>query len=563
MKSRGRTVRRVPTTDMASGRKGAHAPTDLLPTKRKVPRARRRPKKAGTTKAMTAEHVVSQRRSRKAEADEAMTPMRVAPRPSGKGARSTTPTTLNVPPSRRTRKAGTSESLSPVAMASQPGGEEVAMPALSTKKGMPPPAAVVPKKSRAMEPMFPKETLPVRSSAVPADRSASTTAAVPASAAVVSKKARALKDTPPASMVPEQGEDLASSNAPPMLPLPDLTVVSRKKARAKVTQPPIQLAPGQGGDTAKNIMPTTGQVPVLADVSTEARGRLLALLGHRSLGGRVPYGPEPCLSTSSGMPPLADVISSIRELHRERQDYHSAEKRLTLQIKSIQRRVHARTCPTPGKKKCACKDLYDVMPAAAMVLSEQEGIIHKHRLRPERELRKLAEKLPVWPWVESVTGFGALGFAQIVAECGDLSRFANPAKLWTRMGLGRYQRTDGTWERQRKAEGENGVLAQYSPTRRSIMYVIGDCIIKAGGAFRAVYDVRKLFEAEKPSCGRPIASGGQCEDPERPGHCKPGHIHNRAKRFMEKRLLRDLWREWRARNGVPTNVRPPDTHAKD
>lgn len=26
---------------------------------------------------------------------------------------------------------------------------------------------------------------------------------------------------------------------------------------------------------------------------------------------------------------------------------------------------------------------------------------------------------------------------------------------------------------------------------------------------------------------------------------KVGHAHNRAKRYMEKRLMRDLWRAWR------------------
>lgn len=360
------------------------------------------------------------------------------------------------------------------------------MPASSTKKGMPPPAAVVSKNSRAMEPMLP------------------TTQTVSPRADAPKRKARTIPDAPTRRAMSEQGEGLATSTAPPTHGLPAPADVPRKKARAALPVDPNSALPEQGEDPAEVALPT-----------------------------------------SAGMPVLADVISSIRELHRERQDYHSAEKRMTLQIKSIQRRVHARTCPTPGRKKCACKDLYDAMPAAAMVLSEQESIIHKHRLRPEKELRKLAEQLPVWLWVESITGFGALGLAQIIAECGDLSKYAGPAKLWTRMGVGRYQRTDGTWERQRKAEGENGVLAQYSPTRRSIMYVIGDCIIKAGGAFRAVYDVRKLFEAEKPSCGRAISTGGQCEDPERPGHCRPGHIHNRAKRFMEKRLLRDLWREWR------------------
>ena len=29
-----------------------------------------------------------------------------------------------------------------------------------------------------------------------------------------------------------------------------------------------------------------------------------------------------------------------------------------------------------------------------------------------------------------------------------------------------------------------------------------------------------------------------------------GHVHNRAKRYMEKRLMRDLWRAWRDYSSV-------------
>jgi len=260
--------------------------------------------------------------------------------------------------------------------------------------------------------------------------------------------------------------------------------------------------------------------------------------------------PTICLS-------LADTIAAMRELHRERQDYHNAEKRLTLQIKSIQRRVHARTCKMP-KKHSKCEGVYDELPAAALVLSEQQGMINVHRKRPEKELQKLAKTLPVWPWIEAVRGVGALGFAQVVAEAGDLGAYNNPAKLWKRMGIGMYQRNDGIWERQRKAEGENGILAGYSPNRRSIVYVIGECIIKAGdGHYREIYDARKIIEADKPACGRAKCVGE---------HCIPGHIHNRAKRYMEKRLLRDLWREWRrvtSSSASPLEPPPPSSPEPD
>lgn len=46
------------------------------------------------------------------------------------------------------------------------------------------------------------------------------------------------------------------------------------------------------------------------------------------------------------------------------------------------------------------------------------------------------------------------------------------------------------------------------------------------GPLRLLYDERKAYEA------------GRVET--------PAHAHNRAKRYIEKRLIRDLWRAWRA-----------------
>ena len=72
------------------------------------------------------------------------------------------------------------------------------------------------------------------------------------------------------------------------------------------------------------------------------------------------------------------------------------------------------------------------------------------RFREVREETKyehmmaFAKALPVASFVEETRGFGYLGLAQIVAEAGDLSNYANPAKLWKRFGLavidGRAQR---------------------------------------------------------------------------------------------------------------------------
>lgn len=107
-------------------------------------------------------------------------------------------------------------------------------------------------------------------------------------------------------------------------------------------------------------------------------------------------------------------------------------------------------------------------------------------------------------------------------EAGDFSNYDNPAKLWKRMGVAVIN-----GERQRKVSGAEALDHGYSPQRRSIVYVIGDAIIKAGFVYADLYRERKAAEEQKlPDSSK-------------------GHWHNRAKRCMEKRLLRDMWRAWR------------------
>jgi hypothetical protein len=114
-----------------------------------------------------------------------------------------------------------------------------------------------------------------------------------------------------------------------------------------------------------------------------------------------------------------------------------------------------------------------------------------------------------------------LSLAAIVGEAGDLSNYANPAKLWKRLGLAVMP--DGT--RQRRVTGVEGLEHGYSPARRSVVWNIGACIVKAGGPLKAVYDARKVYETPRVET--------------------KGHAHNRAQRYVEKRFVRDLWIAWR------------------
>jgi hypothetical protein len=230
------------------------------------------------------------------------------------------------------------------------------------------------------------------------------------------------------------------------------------------------------------------------------------------------------------LPPLAELIALVRETHRQRTDLHNAEKRLTLQVKSICRRM----CGGELKEADALYKAIAAEGSHALALQAAawcrplliaRDAISEEREAAEKRLAKAAKQLPAFAWVEATRGISAVSFGQIIGECGDLSNYANPAKVWKRMGLAVF---DG--ERQRRvADAELAVKYGYSPRRRSIMYVVGENLIRANNPdYRAIYDARKAYEIERAP------------------DMKPAHSHNRAKRYIEKRLLRDLWRAWRA-----------------
>lgn len=230
------------------------------------------------------------------------------------------------------------------------------------------------------------------------------------------------------------------------------------------------------------------------------------------------------VTQASGADPA--TIDTIREYWRRRQAWHRAEKALTLQAKALCRRL-----AEGGDKKEADRifsaalgkglhPLADVALAAILPLVEAKKGIEAHRKLVEKRLSALAKTLPVAPWVESVRGVGILSLAAIVGEAGDLGAYANPAKLWKRMGLAVMP--DG---RQRRTTGAAALDHGYNPVRRSVVWNIGACIVKAGGPLKEVYDARKLYEAERVET--------------------KAHAHNRAQRYTEKRFLRMLWSEWR------------------
>jgi len=164
----------------------------------------------------------------------------------------------------------------------------------------------------------------------------------------------------------------------------------------------------------------------------------------------------------------------------------------------------------------------------------------------EKETRRLAERLPVADWVEDEEqrGFGPLLLGQLIGETGDLANYPSPGKVWKRMGCAPFEK-DGknlmpsTWRsgREGKLDSADWQAIGYSPRRRSIAYLIGDCLQKGnkGGPYRRRFDEAKAAIAV-----------------EHPDY-KPMRCHLHGMLLASKLLMRNLWDEWTrpSREGTP------------
>lgn len=211
----------------------------------------------------------------------------------------------------------------------------------------------------------------------------------------------------------------------------------------------------------------------------------------------------------------ASLIETIVTTYRERQDYLHAVLRLEAQADAMRRRWRTTTGQLPDA---------DVSQRIAPLITAADQLRTHLIATYDKPLARLAKQLPVYPWAKAVRGFGDLSLAKIVGEAHDLSGYPDHAKLWKRMGLAVMP--DGT--RQRRVTGDAALAHGYNPARRSLMFLIGDVLIKQNESYRDIYRQRKAYElANHPEMIRMVA-------------------HMRAHRYMEKRFVRDLWQAWRA-----------------
>jgi hypothetical protein len=214
---------------------------------------------------------------------------------------------------------------------------------------------------------------------------------------------------------------------------------------------------------------------------------------------------------------VASVIAEIRAQVRERNALQRGEVAFGNMAKSVLRQLSRDATAYPSE-----------FSASQFLRFEKD--LRRSRLKTERIIRKLILELPASTWWLSHRGLAFMGLAQILAISGDLSRFPWPAKLWKFMSL---HVVDGRAARRAKGRASEG--QDFSPFRRMVMHLIGEALMKQNrGHYRQLYLDRKAMELER----LPEVKG------------RKGWAHSRALRFLEKRVLRDLWRVWRDEHKV-------------
>lgn len=89
-----------------------------------------------------------------------------------------------------------------------------------------------------------------------------------------------------------------------------------------------------------------------------------------------------------------------------------------------------------------------------------------------------------------------------------------------------------------------------------MLWNIGACIVRSSGPLKDLYDVRKVGELAK--CEAIAADPVERTRYARAGRYAPKlHAHNRARRYVEKRFLRDLWRAWTGCRQTPERRASP------
>ncbi len=210
------------------------------------------------------------------------------------------------------------------------------------------------------------------------------------------------------------------------------------------------------------------------------------------------------------------------------------------------------------------KDTNPILVRVVGVSDKAREPADEMRKEAEGEMERLALQLKVWPWVKSIHGAGALGLATIVAEAGDLNNYANPAKLWKRLGYAPYEGLAGsTWKREtwrpRALTKEEWIANPFNGERYALIHQLSNWMVNA----QTTSKLKNKSEQTEPK-------GPPSEFPY--GHIyydryykkamkdhpdwTDGHRRYDALRIVMKKYLTDLWAEWTGKSVNTRRSRP-------
>ena len=297
------------------------------------------------------------------------------------------------------------------------------------------------------------------------------------------------------------------------------------------TKSTVALKPKMGVTSAKNGKPTVDLKPTVGMASSEnRRGKTMGVL--KPIGAvSSPSSELQALQRQRAIYIKSRIMVSnrLQALMAGTIGYHSGMK------ENDRRKVFGEAGALIKKIASGevASDLHD------LVMTHLAGIQEFQRMQAalEKEMLAFAKSLPVAKWVGKIEqrGFGLLFLAIVVGECGDLANYANPAKVWRRLGCAPWTfdgktRMGATWKsgREGKLPSEEWEKFGYSPRRRSIAYLIGEGIVKqnASGPYRRRYDETKGLIKK----AHPDYSDLRC--------------HRHGMLLATKLLLKNLWIEW-------------------
>ncbi len=206
----------------------------------------------------------------------------------------------------------------------------------------------------------------------------------------------------------------------------------------------------------------------------------------------------------------------------------------------------------------------------------------------EKQINKIAKTLPVAKWVlqPEQRGFGLKFLGYVIGETGDLRNYANPAKVWKRLGcapwtFSGHTAMGATWKHPNrqpvKLPKQEWEAFGYSPRRRSLSWLIGVNIVRQNfiGGSASETDPRLVDEEEIESggdagLGSPETDTGSA-GPYRSRYLEakksaaikhpdwtPQHCNFHGMLVATKLLLKNLWIEW---NGKPKDPELWKQHA--